>query len=792
MFLRHSSRFQQPARPHKKTSFAIINEVSANQSRASSPGGRTSPFRGKGFRPPSRSISPKPPNYLLPIDNVQTPGANALNSTVHFDISESNQMPHGIFGPRDLESYDILTDVRHKTLIQIQAKPNQQRPFSVLPAEFHSANLGPSVAPRHKFYHSTGDLYSETQPSSSASTNPRRFQKGLLRIVNTGNSNNSPSRIPRRKSLTSTSADNFRRRKSSISPPTRRVSITTDRPIGGAGRKSPANESIIDLGMMPVTSIRSLSRISRPTTLSPILGTPNREPSEHVRPHDNEQNAATSSPTKIPIRTGRSSSVVSRSNSRSQSRAPSNANSRDPSPRNSLLAQSNQQADSSVDSTEGNRKRLNIARKTIAADKKTTDAKAKSVSSSKALAKISIDTKALVTKKPPSFRRNTSSTTSSRKDTATATKTKKETTVPVLKREPSNVKKIPSVKRERSTVKKESNTANSAGLGLKREPSNLAKKTGVTLKRQSSKLVIAAAISRNKSDATKKLENKNSFKKEKTDVVSTAETTVTNLAANVTDAAAVDIERDPSLTSQDSNGTADKLVPLTKSNVVSMTTAAITAQPVQISTAVTNQTTVTKSSNSNQLTKTDSSGQIMTGETTGADVRDAILQTPATILEKSQKTLENIQKTVTEATDEIQKTIEENLTDLKSLENDMKMVETGQIPVPFEKKESTRTLKSIKSEKNGSDEKTDLDGTKPNLKTTTASPIEAKVSVIDAGSSSVSGSNGLKLTPEDSDERVSVRSIAMLPEVELESGNVDNGTSGVDGNAEPDGGDKIR
>uniref|UniRef100_A0A6P4EFZ1 Protein stum-like n=1 Tax=Drosophila rhopaloa TaxID=1041015 RepID=A0A6P4EFZ1_DRORH len=43
----------------------------------------------------------------------------------------------------------------------------------------------------------------------------------------------------------------------------------------------------------------------------------------------------------------------------------------------------------------------------------------------------------------------------------------------------------------------------------------------------------------------------------------------------------------------------------------------------------------------------------------------------AAILEKSQKTLENIQKTVTEATDEIHKTISENLTDLKTLENDL-------------------------------------------------------------------------------------------------------------------------
>ncbi|KAH8305977.1 hypothetical protein KR018_007803 [Drosophila ironensis] len=52
----------------------------------------------------------------------------------------------------------------------------------------------------------------------------------------------------------------------------------------------------------------------------------------------------------------------------------------------------------------------------------------------------------------------------------------------------------------------------------------------------------------------------------------------------------------------------------------------------------------------------------------------------AAILEKSQKTLETIQKTVTEATDEIHKTITENLTDLKSLENDLAV--EGVSPTP--------------------------------------------------------------------------------------------------------------
>ncbi|KAH8327041.1 hypothetical protein KR074_001356 [Drosophila pseudoananassae] len=58
-------------------------------------------------------------------------------------------------------------------------------------------------------------------------------------------------------------------------------------------------------------------------------------------------------------------------------------------------------------------------------------------------------------------------------------------------------------------------------------------------------------------------------------------------------------------------------------------------------------------------------------ESEGAHGSQPMSNDAAAILEKSQKTLETIQKTVTEATDEIHKTITENLTDLKSLENDL-------------------------------------------------------------------------------------------------------------------------
>ncbi|XP_055855819.1 protein stum isoform X2 [Episyrphus balteatus] len=134
-----------------------------------------------------------------------------------------------------------------------------------------------------------------------------------------------------------------------------------------------------------------------------------------------------------------------------------------------------------------------------------------------------------------------------------------------------------------------------------------------------------------------------------------------------------------------------KLVALTKPNVISMTTAAITAKPVEISTVL-----------ANQLPKSSSTGQLLAGQ------EQDMAALPAAILEKSQKTLENIQKTVTEATDEIQKTINENLTDLKTLESDMgKMSEelTGS-PLSLETSDSLKTVIEKRSPKNAAEGKT--------------------------------------------------------------------------------------
>ncbi len=140
---------------------------------------------------------------------------------------------------------------------------------------------------------------------------------------------------------------------------------------------------------------------------------------------------------------------------------------------------------------------------------------------------------------------------------------------------------------------------------------------------------------------------------------------------------------------------------------------------------------------------------------------------PASIIEKSQKTLETIQKTVTDATDEIHKTIEENLTDLKSLENDMK--NESKLPSVLQKKDSTRTLVNHSTVNEKTVNNDDHHGP-PTVITTNPSPIEPSVSVV--------GTTANSLHPHDNDERISVRSISMLPDVELESGNVNKSSKG--------------
>ncbi|KAL9917500.1 mechanosensory transduction mediator stumble isoform 2-T3 [Glossina fuscipes fuscipes] len=113
---------------------------------------------------------------------------------------------------------------------------------------------------------------------------------------------------------------------------------------------------------------------------------------------------------------------------------------------------------------------------------------------------------------------------------------------------------------------------------------------------------------------------------------------------------------------------------------------------------------------------------------------------PAAILEKSQKTLESVQKTVTVATDEIHKTINENLTNLKSLEQDMGITSNGMISptssvtTVVENKPTQAGTGGMSVSRQGTAEKLDTEGmlSLPNQTSPTppSQPIEAAVSIL--------------------------------------------------------------
>lgn len=150
---------------------------------------------------------------------------------------------------------------------------------------------------------------------------------------------------------------------------------------------------------------------------------------------------------------------------------------------------------------------------------------------------------------------------------------------------------------------------------------------------------------------------------------------------------------------------------------------------------------------------------------------------PAAILEKSQKTLENIKKTVTEATEEIHKTISENLTDLKSLEQDMGLTSdsagspTASVTTVVEKKSGSlkQTGESVSRQgtAEGSEAKNSSKSPLP-----PAQPIEASVFVLNPDESSTAKSNGSSQMDAQGAERVSERAISVKPEVDSESANL--------------------
>lgn len=560
----------------------------------------------------------------------------------------------------------------------------------------------PSPAPRRQMHKSAGDLSSESRYQHPKPVVNPRSHQKGLLRI-ISSAESSPSKIPRRISVTK-SMERI--------PPVRRKSIS--RAVDRRGRstsperqRSVDSSTMIDLGVTASSMVRSANRISKTSALSPIAGTPNR---------DGENN------TKIPVRRNSSINLNVKNGSRGNSRT----NSRDPSPTKPGTNKSPTKIPSKVG--QAGLKKVSSIVKMSGAKRPTITTTGKE------------QTESAKTRIGPVGPNAKKETASARKEPSTVTREKSS----VKKAPPATIKREPStLKRQPSNLKRE--TSNLKPTTLKRESSNLLKRQTSTIKPRE-----PSALLKNQSDSslTKRLEKKSSFKNKRR---TSSESDGLN---------------EKGKTTANENDSSDKLITLPKTNVVSMTTAAIASQPIQITAAVTNQ--LNKSNSSGQIVHTNSD----TVASTGDERRE--LTTPAEIIEKSQKTLETIQKTVTDATDEIQKTIEENLTDLKTLEKDMAMnsgamaAESADTIAPLQKKASTRTLGTKSDIVSG-----DAAMTEGNAATNDGesaevvnSPIETTVNVID------STGEVTTLQTQDSDERISERAISMGPDVELEGSNV--------------------
>lgn len=690
-------------------------------------------------------------------------GENFTKPSVQFNVngsgsqprlnSSQSMIPRGILQNKtnnnssdilDLEQYENYGKISYlpprRSRSTTPSRGTRPRSFEMLP---FISQIPKSVARTSSMRHSTNDVrFASKSAGSKPPINPRSNQKGVLRVVTSAQ--NSPSKIPRRKSIVS-SMDGLNRRESSISPD-RDLKRAVSMPRRGSRTISPTTKD----GNTKSEFVKSPRRILKPTTLSPILGTPNKDsdPNEIQPKTENTQK----SPSKIPLTVLTVARLTTKVNSKNNSRDPSpsksrlgsksnsRVGSREPSPSKPKIDKiinvkkfDNKKAKTTPITVSRSLTRTASKKPTIEAPKKDLQLKRTSTIK-KSVSSTAVDkTKSSGLKKTSSFRKENPE--GAKKEVAS---TKKEPST--LKREPSNLK------REPSNLKKEP--------PIKRENSNL-KKESANLKRESSSQKIPSVLSKRKSEENmmKKLEKKNSFKNEKIE----------------------EVEKQK----EEPEEKFEKLIPMTKNNVVSMTTAAITAQPVQITTTLTNQIPLGKSQSSSHLLKGSTEKQEDEGRTS---------VTSDSILQKAQKIEEGVQKTLSEA-----KTLVKDITsDIKKVESDLNKNEEAQkaqkkLPAPIEKRDSFKSVneKSLKK----SDTKMDVNNGKKTpvpskviVKDTnenqmvTQPAVEADVSVVQknkgsSGDTSDNKLNSIKSKGNEMVEKVSVSSISVPPDVELESGN---------------------
>ncbi|KAM7343927.1 mechanosensory transduction mediator stumble isoform 2-T2 [Cochliomyia hominivorax] len=358
------------------------------------------------------------------------------------------------------------------------------------------------------------------------------------------------------------------------------------------------------------------------------------------------------------------------------------------------------------------------------------------------------------TKSPPSkkksgvatnLRRTSSLKTKSRTPTKQPTSAKKmptsvgkpETSV---KRTPSSVgKQGPMVKKAASDIQKPS--------AVKREPSSVSKKPVISGKaptRESTSLSVKKKTSATKTPVSSKKNGKDTARDKKAANKSSKDAAKAESTAAAATAGAKEIKNNETVvvskkTDEKPHGPAALVA------VPMLTT--LKKQPSSVSLMrVSSKISLLKKRSDSTISKKTLDllvPEVETAEIEGAATSQQLADMalaeggsiPAAILEKSQKTLENVQKTVAEATEEIQKTINENLTDLKSLEQDMGLTSdsagspTASITTVVEKRSGTSKQSGESVSRQGTAEGAEgKSSSKSPLPPT--QPIEADVSVL--------------------------------------------------------------
>lgn len=660
---------------------------------------------------------------------------------------------------RDMESFELFSNEQMRS-----GNSSRHGSIRAIYPELPRMSLKPSPAPRRHIHKSLNNLDDETSTEnemmlSAPLVNPRSYHKGLLRVVSSsggrGSANVSPSKIPRRKSSISISSGSFG---GPYQPSSRKNSIISSSmdhlPLRRGQSVSPRRKKSIDLGGsmidLGVTPTRSSSRISKPTTLSPIIGTPNKDCQQDDDMASSSKCSDQSSPTKIPVRRNSNVNIHNRMDSRNNSRA----GSREPSP--PKFVGGNKSSPTKIPQKTNAKTSPSKVDRTTRTKKTTGD--------DKTMGRGAVTKEASSARKEPAITRERSSV---KKPPAAA-----------IKREPSTLKRQPSnLKREPSTLKR-------APSNLKRENSNLANKK-----------TTQSTLHKNQSDSslTKRLDKTNSFKQKRR----------------------TSSESD-GLNEIDTANTSDKLIPLNTSNAVSMGTAAIASQPIQITAAVTNQLNKTNStsqivinsSNSNDnnnlisisgndnLNGTSSSSNLnansaMAGGSDGGGIATSAAAASAAAATNpasdSQKTLEQMQKT-----GDADKTGDDAVTMEKMESNPDEALMTTTTPAQLLKKASTRTLgaksdigsmSGVSVTNDAGQIMNDIDSGQPHVSSSSA--IETNVNVIEMtgtghNNNNTSGSDTeTMLRPSnDIDERHSERAaISMGPDVEVDGMNLANRTA---------------